>query len=70
MSENDYFYLLAGGQRIVVVDAYVGFENTFGIKQIFFSILFRIMSQDFTPGLRSTCLQILPTKVIIQQLQF
>ena len=63
-------YLLAGGQRIVVRMLMLDLKIHLESNQIFFSILFRIMSQDFTPGLRSTCLQILPTKVIIQQLQF
>jgi len=69
VSENDYF-LFTGWGRIVVRMLMLDLKIHLESNQIFFSILFRIMSQDFTPGLRSTCLQILPTKVIIQQLQF
>ena len=63
-------YLLAGGQHIVVRMLMLDLKIHLESNQIFFSILFRIMSLDFIPGLRSTCLQILPIRVIIQQLQF
>ena len=66
VSENDYFLFTGWWTAYCCQDAYVGFENTFGIKPN----IFLYFIQDFTPGLRSTCLQILPTKVIIQQLQF